>query len=159
MRQGPVPDLFLLFRKAFYEVKASGLHLCVNIFRKPSTWTFNENKLHKTLHHWFRDMISFDILEKNMGLVLPPHFVYDFSRNMFPVSFSINWPTFIVWLPLLLNILGNMCIAFVRFPGCDIIHFEINLTFLLTPKSQHKSIDILRTETGFDIKWKVFDYF
>ena len=28
-----VPDLFLLFEKALYEVKASGLHLSYNIFR------------------------------------------------------------------------------------------------------------------------------
>ena len=28
-----VPDLFLLFEKALYEVKASGLHLSDNIFR------------------------------------------------------------------------------------------------------------------------------
>ena len=32
---------------------------------------------------------------------------------------------------LLLEILGNICIAMVCFPGCDIINFEINLIFLI----------------------------
>ena len=29
-----VPDLFLYFKKALYEMKVSGLHLSFNIFRK-----------------------------------------------------------------------------------------------------------------------------
>ena len=33
-----VPDLFLLVKKALYEVKASGLQLSFNTFRKLSTW-------------------------------------------------------------------------------------------------------------------------
>ena len=28
-------------------------------------------------------MLNFDFLEKGMGIVCPPHFVYDFSRKMF----------------------------------------------------------------------------
>ena len=63
---------------------------------------------------------------------------------MFLMLYSINWPNFIVWLPLLLEILGNMCIAIVYFPGCDDINFEINLIFLIklffsmTKKSRQK---------------------
>ena len=33
-----VPDLFLLFKKASYEAKISGLQLKYSIFRNPSTW-------------------------------------------------------------------------------------------------------------------------
>ena len=33
-----VPDLFLFFKKALYEVKASSLQLSFNTFRQPSTW-------------------------------------------------------------------------------------------------------------------------
>ena len=33
-----VPDYFLLFEKALFEVKASYLQLCFNIFQLPSTW-------------------------------------------------------------------------------------------------------------------------
>ena len=32
-----VPDLFLFFKKALYEVKANGLQLSFNMFRKPSS--------------------------------------------------------------------------------------------------------------------------
>ena len=46
---------------------------------------------------------------------------------MFLRLYSINWPNFTVWLPLLLEILGNMCIVIVCFLGCDVIHFKINL--------------------------------
>ena len=47
--------------------------------------------------------------------------------------YSINWPSFIVWLPLLLEIFGNMCIAIVCWPDCDVINFKTNLTFLIKP--------------------------
>ena len=57
-------------------------------------------------------MLNIDILDKGLGTVSPAHFVYDFSPKMF-LLYSINRPNFIVWLPLLLEILGNMCIAIV----------------------------------------------
>ena len=43
----------------------------------------------------------------------PAHFVYDFSTKVFLMLYSINSPNFIAWLPLLLEILDNMCIAIV----------------------------------------------
>ena len=58
-------------------------------------------------------MLNFNFSEKGLGLVSPPHFVNDFSRKMFLILNSINGLNFIVWLPLLLEILGNMCIAIV----------------------------------------------
>ena len=75
---------------------------------------YNKNKQHKSLFdYWFRDMLNFDFLEKGLGIVSPPHFVYDFLRKMFFMLYSINWPNFISWLPLLLEILVNMCITIV----------------------------------------------
>ena len=71
----------------------------------------NKNKIYKTLEYWFRDILNFDVLEKGLGIVSPRHFLYDFSRKMFLMLFSINWPILIAWLPLLLEILVNMCIA------------------------------------------------
>ena len=47
--------------------------------------------------------------------------------------YSINWWSFIFWLPLLLEIFGNMCIAIVCWPDCDVINFKSNLTFLIKP--------------------------
>ena len=33
-----VPDLVLFFKKAYYEVKESGLQLSFSMFEQPSTW-------------------------------------------------------------------------------------------------------------------------
>ena len=58
-------------------------------------------------------MLNFGFLDKGLEIVSSAHFVYDFSTKMFLMLYSINWPNFIDWLPLLLDILGNMCIAIV----------------------------------------------
>ena len=52
---------------------------------------------------------------------------------MFLLLYSINWPNSIVLLPLLYEILGNMCIATICKPGRDIMNFEVNpnLIFLI----------------------------
>ena len=55
--------------------------------------------------------LNFNFSEKGLGLVSPPHFVHDFSRKMFLMLINRNWQNFIVWLPLPLEILGNMCIT------------------------------------------------
>ena len=72
-----------------------------------------KNRLYKSLDYWSIDMLNFDFLEKGLGIVSPAHFVYNFSRKMFLMSCSINWPNLIIWLTLLLEILGNTCIAIV----------------------------------------------
>ena len=58
-------------------------------------------------------MLNFDFLDKGLENVSTPHFVYEFSTKMFLMPYSVNWPSFIVWLPLLLEILANICIAMV----------------------------------------------
>ena len=68
-----------------------------------------------------------------MGLAFPPHFVYDFSIKIFLMLYSVNWPNFIVWLLLLLEILDNKCIVIISCPVCDVINLEINLSFLTKP--------------------------
>ena len=93
----------------------------------------NKNKIYKTLESWSRDMLNFDFLEKGLEIVSPSHFVYDFSRKMFLKLHLIVWPNFIAWLPLLLRILGNMCITSVCYSGWGVIKFEINLIFLIKP--------------------------
>ena len=72
---------------------------------------------------------QFRFIRGGSWIVSPSHFVYDFLRKFF-LLYSINWPNFIVSLPLFLEILGNMCIAIIIFPIEDFIHFEINLSFL-----------------------------
>ena len=41
---------------------------------------FDSRKL-TNLDYWSRDMPNFDILEKGLGRVSPPHPMYDFSRK------------------------------------------------------------------------------
>ena len=48
-------------------------------------------------------MLKFDFLEKGLGIVSLPHFVYDFSWKMFLILYSINWSSFIAWLPFFLR--------------------------------------------------------
>ena len=48
-------------------------------------------------------------------------------------SCYINWPNYIVWLPLLSDILGKMCVAIACKPGCDVMNFEVKLIFVIKP--------------------------
>ena len=84
-----------------------------------------------TLEYWFRDMLNFYFLKKDLGIVSTSHFVHDFPKKMFCKLYSINCPGFTAWLVLLRKILVNICIAIVCWPGCDVIDFEINLIFLI----------------------------
>ena len=52
-------------------------------------------------------MLNSDCLEKGLGIVSPACFVYDVSRKMFPMLYSVNWLYFIVSLPLCLEILDK----------------------------------------------------
>ena len=56
-----------------------------------------------------------------------------FQQKCFSCYILLTDQIFIVWLSLLFEILGNMCIAIVFWPGCDVINFEINLIFLIKP--------------------------
>ena len=82
-------------------------------------------------------MLKFEFLDKGLGINSPAHFLYDFSTKIFLMLYSINLTNFIVWLPVLLEILGNMCIANVYYPGCDVMDFKINLIFLIEPFFLH----------------------
>ena len=101
--------------------------------------------IHRYAQFWF--------LEKGLGIVFPPFFVYDFSRKMLLILYSINCPNFIPWLPVLLEILDNMCIATIFFKGRDVINFQTNLIFLiklfyyyLTKKSRQKLTYLIKWE-------------
>ena len=50
-----------------------------------------------------------------------------------------------VWLPLLCEILGNMCIANVCEPGCAVMNSEVNLTFLIKVFSLHDQKVVTKT--------------
>ena len=108
-----VTDHFFLKKKSFIWGKSKwpaayfqSLSIVLNL-------TNNWNKIYKTLEYCFRDILNFDFWEKGLGIVSLPYFVYDFSRNVFLMLYSINWPNFTVWLSLLLEILVNMCIVII----------------------------------------------
>ena len=50
-------------------------------------------------------MLTFNLSEKGLGPV--------FSRKMFLMLHSINWPNFTVLLPLRLEILDNICVTII----------------------------------------------
>ena len=88
-------------------------------------------------------------------LVTLSYFVHDFWGKIFLLLHSINWPNLLVWLPLLGEILGNMCIVIVCWPGCAVINFEINLMFLIKPFFLHDpkvKTKIWRTKRAFNLK-------
>ena len=73
----------------------------------------NKNKIYKSLEYWSRDMLNFDFLEKGLGIASLSYFGYGFLGKMFLMLYSFNWPNFIAWLPLLLQISVNMCMAII----------------------------------------------
>ena len=89
-----------------------------------------------------------------MGPTFPSHFEYDFLRKIFFMLYSINRPSFIVWLPLLLEILDNIRIVIICCPTWDVIYFEINLSFLIGPffyitKKSRQKFKYLKNEKSF----------
>ena len=95
------------------------------------------------------------IEKKGSENILSTAFVYNFSRKIFLMLYSINWPNLIVWLLLLVEILGNMCIAIVYFPDCDVkINFEIKLIFQIKPffyttKRSRQKFQYIENEKSF----------
>ena len=61
-------------------------------------------------------MVNFDFLGKSLGIISPPHFVFDFSKKN--VSYVLL--TDQISLPLFLEILGNMCI---------VVYLKLTLSF------------------------------
>ena len=57
-------------------------------------------------------MLNFDFLGKSLRTVPPRILCMNFKEKYF-ILYSIDWPNLIDLLPLLLEILGNMCIVIV----------------------------------------------
>ena len=79
----------------------------------------------------------FQKIKRELELVSLSHFPHNFWRKIFLLLYSINWPYFIVWLPFLCEVLGNMCIVIVSKPGWDVMNFEVNLIFLIKHSFLH----------------------
>ena len=67
-----------------------------------------------------------------------------------------------MWMPLIREILINMCVVILCQPGCDVINFELNLIFLIklfflhVQKIKTKKLGILRTKSAFKMDLKAF---
>ena len=57
-------------------------------------------------------MLNFGFLEKGLGIVYPPHFVYDFSRKLFVMLYSVL--TDQILLPDCLYLLGYWSIRVLQ---------------------------------------------
>ena len=80
--------------------------------------------------------LTWSFLFKKKGglwLVSLSHFLHDFWRKIFLTLYATKWLNLIAWLPLLLEILGNMCIIITCFPVSDVIKFEITFSFRIKP--------------------------
>ena len=90
--------------------------------------------------------------------------VWFFKKNISHVTF-FNWPNFFTWLSLLLEILGYMCIVIICCPVCDVIYFQINLSFLIKPffyitKKSGQKCKYLKNEKSFKHEIKtIFHHF
>ena len=128
-----VPDLSLFSKKLYTRQKNQVVSTLFLIhFGRPRVWHIIKTK--------WSEICS--IL--SLGLASRPHFLYNFSRKIFLMLHSIYWPHFIVWLFLLFEILGIMCIEIICCRVCDVINFEITLSFLI--KSFSYMIQKVRTK-------------
>ena len=111
----------------------------------------------------FTSYQAFWKIKKGLRLVSLPHFADNFWRKIFLLLYSINETSFIVWLALLREILGNIFIAIVCKPGCDVMNFVVNLIFLINCYSLifsymtknlniNKNLNILRAKRAFKVK-------
>ena len=88
-------------------------------------------------------------------LFFPPHFLYQSSRKIFFILYSINWLNFTAGLPLLLEILSNKFIVIICFPACDVITFKFNLIAFLSirfptwPRNSEQKFKYLQNKTKF----------
>ena len=135
-----VPDLFFFKKKkrSFTRGESKWLAASFQYISIAFNLAYRINKLYKTLRLLIQRYAQFWFFRKGPGTIFSTYFFFwDFSRKIFFRLYSINWPHFIAWLPLLFKILDHMCITIVCFPGCDVCflgyNFEVNLIFLIKP--------------------------
>ena len=125
------------FQIAFCFLKElSSLQFDFAIFRKPSSQHTIETKCLE-LYTIDPEICSILIFKIRVWEQLPQHILFIIFQQKCSSCYILLTNYFIVQLPLLLEILGNMCFAIVSEPGCDVIDFEINLIFLMEPFFLH----------------------
>ena len=84
--------------KIYGESKWSTTILVLVYFSRPwlghiKLWNM---KLYNISDYWSTDTLKFDFPWKGLRLASPQHSEYDFSRKIFFILYSINWPIFII---------------------------------------------------------------
>ena len=71
--------------------------------------------------------------KRGLELVLPHHFcmIFEKKKCIFLTQSFINWLNSIAWLPLLLKILGNMCIVTICCSVGEVIYCVIKVNFCI----------------------------
>ena len=96
-----VPDHSFLFRKAFYDGKTSG--------RPRLGYAMKTSCMkHQIISP---EILYFNFLIKDLGLVSPPYFVYDFPKKNISHAIFNKMNVFHYRLPLPLEISDNICIV------------------------------------------------
>ena len=133
-----VPGSFLFFELVLHMVKASGQHLSFDIFWYTWFGTYIKNRLY-IISGWSGDVHNFDFSEKR-------------SRTSFSITFCVWFfkksLSHQILLSLLLEILGNMCIAIICCPFSDVINFLIKPFFYIT-KYSGKNCKYLKNKMSF----------
>ena len=91
--------------------------------------------------------LFFSFLKRRFWSSLSAWFLHNFWWKVFLALYSINWPNLIFWLPLLLELLGNMLIVDICYPVCDSINFEINLSLFI------KILSCMKKKAGQKFKY------
>ena len=110
-------------------------------------------KLVLTISFYFIQNV-FKKTNRGLELVSLPHFLYDFWKKALLTLYSINWPNFIVWLPLLFEISGNIFTVTVCYPVWNAINFEFFPSLLIKPffhiiKKSGQKCEYLKNENSF----------
>ena len=117
-----------------------------------------KDSTNNTSHFSSIDILNFDFDNRVCDYVTHQILCIIFTRKIFLMLCSINWPNFIFWLPTLFDILGNMSIVIICLPDCDVINFEINHSVLIKvwQTNRYKYFKILRTKEAFHMNLKAF---
>ena len=111
-----VPDLFLKIKIEHISnsLMINSLKIYTVYFYSLPSWGLLKHTETKLQNIFFLPHIKlFWKIKRGQGLVFLPHFPDNFWRKIFLLSYYINWPSFIVWLALLREIMGNILIAIV----------------------------------------------
>ena len=132
MTQKLVPDLFLENQDwAYLWTNSLDIYTICMFKLKTTKLYWYQGADHSLLPHIY--IKFFQKTKSGLELVSLPYFLHNVWRKIFIMLYSMNWPNFIAWLSLFLEISGNMYIAIFYFPVCDVINFENNFSFLTKP--------------------------